>query len=112
MVDLAKKVFLSEQLVYFDAHNAGFQAAKNKEVFAYFTDEIFIDDYITSNPNDSIYLKVLLFKEMFDHLAIGIPPGKRHLQYWLNVVLDGEKKITVADMFEKYRRIVIESKKK
>jgi polar amino acid transport system substrate-binding protein len=99
----AEQMFPKAKHVPFVTWEEAVEAIKKGEVTAIFRDELEIKKLTKMNPNISIQLQSVIFKDTADPIAIATNWKNTHLQYWLNSYLQSRHlKMDADKLLDKY----------
>ena len=108
-IPLTQSLFPENEVVPMVSGDVGFEAVKNGEIVAFLTYELDIDRFIVNSPQKSLQVKTILFRDLFDHVSIAVPPTKPQLLYFLNTFLEmTPSKFTVEKLFKHYQHFTEE----
>jgi len=102
----AEKMFPNAKLIPFSDWQSTLDALRKGELLAVFRDELELKRVLRADPDDSITLQCVIFKDTEDPIAIAVASDSPHLRDWLNLFL-ATRKIhwTVDTLLDKYPEV-------
>lgn len=87
-VEYARLVFPAAEILTFASWPDLVRATADNRVDAAFSNNFDIQKIIIDNPEFSLRLKTVIFKDFTDDIAIALPWKNHHLHYWLDYFLE------------------------
>ncbi len=105
-VNFSHELFPKATVIEYDNWNKVIEALINKDIMAGLSDEIEILKSMRSNTDYALYLKIYLFEDKKDPIAIAVSAQSYNLHQWLNLYLDNKEVfLTPEQLTKKYKEI-------
>lgn len=109
---LGQSIFAKDSIIGYPTNDDGFEAVRKGEIFAYFTHELDLVQFMLNRPEAGLKVKTVLFDDIVDHIAIAVPTGMEHFLFWVNTYLETSPPgFTVQKLFEKYKQFLVHPEK-
>ena len=102
-VEYTQKTFPHAKIVFYPNAETGMQDVRDNKIFGFYLNEVEIKNWLSTHPDDNLYLNYQLIKNKRDPIGIAVSWRETHLLNWINWFLFvNEQNGTMAQLQKQY----------